>query len=243
MKKIILALSVVIFAGPSFAGRPDRGSGRLAREVQDISARLNDRIQRNAAGMSSIKLEAVRNDLLSLRDTLSDRPTRPPKRRHSVRGLMERKSFEFVGSSLETLNDQCVDFYQSNYMGSVDDITVSVDFGAETAIRNSSSYWKSAGEVCGQIMSTVRSKGVRHVSDTYSYIVTGNMELKTFTFKGYDVIDINQQCTNFYDKNYIGSVDDIELSVNFHTPIKKHNSSSYWKSSFEVCQQIISELR
>ena len=93
-----------------------------------------------------------------------------------------------------------------------------------------------------QILQVAQAEGIHLISDDYDYIVMGNIEEKAFTFRGMDKIDINDECVSFYKSQSINNVDDIVLSVNFGKEIVKRNSSSYWKSSFEVCQQIVSEL-
>lgn len=67
-------------------------------------------------------------------------------------GTMEKESFYFQARSYAEINTQCVEFYNRKRVGAVNDITVSVDFGSIKTFTNTYSYWRTANEVCYQIL-------------------------------------------------------------------------------------------
>lgn len=227
----------------------------LSGRLYERSARVNELIRQNATRLDNQTQRQVLEQLSAI-ETLIARggrpnpypgnpapPTPPPPpggARYLVRGDIESKGFTFEVTNLLSLYTQCTDFVK-NQIGnsSVDDINISIDFGPVQKLRNSSSYWKGEAQVCNQIVEVARKSGITYDNSELAYI--GTIEQQSFMFRGYSLLDINKQCESFVNSSSLSSVDDITVSVNLGPVKTLRNSSSYWKGSFEICQQILQQ--
>ncbi len=168
-------------------------------------------------------------------------PTRPspPSYGNSIRGQIENQSFNFDGSSRQDIFDQCVAFVQSKGLIKVDDISVSVNFRDAVVLRNSSSYWNGAGEVCLQVNDVLIREGIQADRSLLSF--DGAMETYGFSFRGRSFAEVSTQCEAFVKAKGLSQVDDIVVSVNMEPLKVLRNSSSYWRGSFEICQQVLQQ--
>ncbi len=239
MLTLIFAAVSVILSAPNSADAQQNGE-RLERRVKRLSNRMADRLEQEAHMLNRKELRSILSSLQDIRATLNGNSTSPGGR-YSVRGKMERQSFDFVVTDLADLYTQCTAFVKSKASGSVDEIEVSVNFGASQRLYNSSSYWKTSFAKCMQIINVAKAQGIQ--MDRGQVLVIGKIERQSFEFTARDVIGINQQCEQFYNQKNLGSVDEIEVSANFAPAKRLYNSSSYWRSAFEVCQQIIQAIR
>lgn len=242
------------------------GDPALVSRVQRVSDRINNRLRHEGHQLSRRDLMDVLDNLRVIARILNEdgedgtrpnpppsrpnppprpdpNPPRPPSSNAVVRGVVERSSFTFEGYSLDELYGQCESFYQNEIRGSsVDDIEVSTNFGPTDKLRNSSSFWKTSAEVCGQIIGSVRRNSSLPVSRHDRYVLIGKIENTPYRLRGRDLIELNRECEAHYAATRPGSVDDITVSVNFGPEIVLRNSSSYWRTAFEVCQQIIARV-
>lgn len=168
-------------------------------------------------------------------------PPPPSQLRQSVRGDIESKVFNFEVMDLLDLHNQCTSFVaqQVGSNASVDDINVSINYGPSRTLRNSSSYWKGEAHICAQIEEVARGQGLTYRGPWITY--TGTIESTSFMFSAVSIADLGRQCDEFVNRNGISSVDDITVSVNLGPLKTLRNSSSYWKNSFEICQQILQQ--
>lgn len=115
-----------------------------------------------------------------------------------------------------------------------DDITVVVDFGRLSTLRNGPSYW-SEEESCQQVASVARAEGLDN--DFGDLSVSGRIEQYSYHFAGRSRADIGEQCYDFAAN--LGNVDDITVSVNAEPEITLRNGPSYWRTKYEICEQIL----
>ena len=168
-------------------------------------------------------------------------PTPYPGDRISVRGSIESRSFSFdVGDSLE-LYQKCTTFVRDQNLTQADDVRVSVNFQPEMASHNSSAWWAGAGQMCVKIAEMASSQGVRMAR--YGLVFAGSVESAGFLFTGNNLVEIDQQCTNFVQRNRITQADDILVTRDFIQSRAYHNSNAYWTGAYEICQRIIQGFR
>lgn len=162
-----------------------------------------------------------------------------------VTGRMENQGFSFVVVDLHSLNVQCQNFYSERSLGSVDDITVAVNGGAEVILRNSASYWRDAVAACGQILQVVQRQVSVPVGTPGSrnlILITGEWESRGYSISARDVRDILVQCREQYQRLQPGAVDDVTISVNGSAEKKLRNSASYWRDAQSLCGLILREV-
>lgn len=70
-----------------------------------------------------------------------------------VFGTLENRSLSIRASSKADALSQC--YSQAASIGSIDDISISVNNSQLRQLRNSSSYWKNAGEICFVVMQQI----------------------------------------------------------------------------------------
>lgn len=179
---------------------------------------------------------------ITLEDGMSGpNPPNPPyPSNHLVLGRMENTSFNFSVTDIDSLFQQCADFYRDNRIGNVDEIEVSVNSEAPQRLFNSSSYWKTATEACMQVVHAARTQGVPD-SLRYGVMVVAAIESKwEMILRGNNRNDIVQECMRQYQALGMAgsSVDEIDASLNYGQPQRMTNASSYWKDAASVCLQI-----
>lgn len=76
-----------------------------------------------------------------------------------------------------------------------------------------------------------------------SHIILGNMRNISFNFQARDLQEVFDQCSSFYKSNRIGTIDEVNVSVDASSMQRMYNASSYWKTSTEACLQVVSVAR
>lgn len=205
---------------------------QISLEYKDLKVKLDPQ--------SACKLGAV------LAKTLKRLP-RDMDIAYILKGRIESDNFVFLGSDYESINEQCHDFY-SQYPGSKDEIYWSLNGSEERRIYYSADYWRSAEEVCSQLMShssiphKTTLKWMREAKESSpSFIIEGRFESQKFYFYGENIEEINKRCETFYDEADLASsgIDDIYYSVNGSSNKKRHNSSGYWSTKSEICSVLL----
>lgn len=235
MKKTVFALAFLTVL-PAFAG-----SRLTVAQTRDLSERVNETVQAQAERLSDKKLQQIQGLLLKVEALAKDlhetnEPAPAPAKRILVAGNIEDLSYSFVVTNLNELYDQCTALVQSKDIVA-DDITVGIDFGAARVLRNNLGYWKSPDQICGQIVQVARGGGVK-ANVKEGTTILGQIEELPFKFSGRDLIDVNQQCTDFVNAQGSLAADDISLSVDFGDAKVLRNNVSYWRGA-EICQQIL----
>lgn len=69
-----------------------------------------------------------------------------------VSGSIENAEFVFEVNGRSDLYSQCENLVKNSNITSADDMIVSVNFTKEKVLRNGSSYWKGATEICNQLI-------------------------------------------------------------------------------------------
>lgn len=234
----------VLFSVSAFAQNLESEVVRKAYSVADELNQKSGRMNPGKLQDINVRLDEIK-DLIQGRGQGGGGGGRPGRGGMSFRGMIEQTTFDFNARDLGDVFESCETLVVSKVGASVsvDDISLSLDFGNEMKIRNSSSYWKGPYQVCMQLVNVARQAGLRS-REAYLTVV-GKVEDREIRLAGNTLRDLNQQCESFVN-NTLGSsvsVDDIELSINYEASITKRNSSSYWKGPFEVCQQVLSSLR
>ena len=67
------------------------------------------------------------------------------------------------------------------------------------------------------------------------YSVRGRIENASFSFQVRSLEELYSQCSEFYASSRIGQYDDVNVSFNFGSEQRYHNSSSYWNGAFQAC--------
>lgn len=161
--------------------------------------------------------------------------------RISVRGSIESRSFSFEVSDSLQVYQNCTAFVRDQRIQQVDDLLVSVNFQPERSARNSAGWWTGAGQICLKVAEMASAQGVR--MSHYGFVFAGAVENLDFLFIGNSLVEIDQQCSQFVQRNRIGQVDDIQVTRDFAQVRILHNSSSYWNGAYEICQRIIQAAR
>ena len=203
-------------------------------------------------------IDNISKSLISIKD--SDKE----EFNYTVTGRIESTSYFFIGANRDQIISQCYNHYKNipnpDY---VDEIYWSLNGSSEKKLYNKSEFWKTKNEVCGKLVyaiaSSVPSKAEIIAEQKYNeliskwiqdqnnskaaYKVTGKLELFKFFFFGESQEEIRSQCNEIYQ--YIpnpDSVDEIYISLNGSTEAKLYNSSSFWKTQNEVCNQVINSI-
>lgn len=242
-----LILATISIAALSSAQQNPR---YMTTEVIREAQRVQELITREADYLTIRQLDLVKDKLLEIREIIRNGgnpypnpPTYPPQYgTTSIRGDIEMIPYSFDVNDLQSLHSQCTTFIKSKNLNSVDEIRISVNLGPITDLKNSASYWKGANQVCQQIINVAKNNGVRP-SYSNQHTVYGSIEAQEFKFVGYDKSDMFRQCEQFLNSNNLRSVDEIIRVTNFGTERELKNSSSYWKGSLEICQQVLAEIR
>jgi len=186
------------------------------------------------------------------------------KAAYKVTGKFEQIKYFFFGANRDEIMSQCNDYYQYiTNPAQVDEIFWSVNGSSEQRLYNKSEYWKTKNEVCGQIENVIKSsvptKAEIVAEQKYNeliskwnqdqhnskvaYKITGRFEQTKYFFFGESQEEIRSQCDEIYQ--YIpnpDSIDEIYISLNGSNEAKLYNSSSFWKTQNEVCNQVINAI-
>jgi hypothetical protein len=231
------------------------GSFEMTERTKRHAMRMNNEIQTQASLLDDSQLMRINEYLRGIEQVLRGGgahpippqpvpqpiPQPPPSIRYIVAGSIENSPYSFQISNLAELHDQCVAFVVSNNISSVDDISVSINFGQTRNLRNGADYWRGANTICQQVILVARESGISYGG--FGHTIIGTIESRDYKFSGWDLVTISNQCTDFVNQNSLSSVDDITLSVDFGPVQKLRNGASYWQNSFEICQQILQQIR
>jgi len=254
MKKFFLILTII--SSVSFAQfYPTPGADRgLVENTRRLARITLEQVDLNADRVSDQQLRRVNELLREISRTMNNNGSQPPPYnpppynppppvgRYSIAGVIENSTFNFTVLNLQELYEQCATFVQANRITSVDDISISVNYGPTRTVKNNTSYWKGTIQICMQITGIAKSEGV-YYNPSHGRSVIGTIENLEFNFRAYDIPSLSDQCTQFVNNSNIKSVDDITMSIDFGQTIVLRNNTSYWKNSFEICQQIIQNIR
>lgn len=253
MKKILAIITFV--SSISFAQfNPSPGTDRgLVENTRRLARITFEQVDMNADRVSDQQLRRVNELMREISRTMSNgsqpppynpppyNPA-PPTSRYTIAGVIENSTFNFSVFNLQELYDQCAIFVQDNRISTVDDISISVNYGPTRSVKNNNSYWRGMSQICMQMTALAKADGV-YYNPSAGRSVIGTIETFEFNFRAYDKASLSDQCTQFVNGNNIRSVDDIVMSVDFGQAIVLKNNTSYWKNSFEICQQIIQNIR
>lgn len=243
----IIGINIVIGIGSTALAQQNNLTDRL----KNASARINELVQANADYMSPNDQRDALELLRQVRDIVrpgNNNPSpQPPPAPYpgnpsmSLRGAIETSEFTFNVADLVDLHNQCVTFVKTTIAANnarVDDITLSINYSAIKNLRNSSSYWTGANEICLILTKEAKAAGLP-LSNYGEKIYMGRIETVDFTFAARSIPDLGQKCESFVKANSLQRVDDINVSVNFGETRVLRNASTYWTGSIEICQQII----
>lgn len=240
--KKLITLPLIALSFNFASAKHDNQSDRLLERsssilslVQQNVYRLDDQTQLKVLG----HLRAI-EQLVKHGDHSHPTPP-PPAALQSVRGDIEKTTFSFNVTDLSDLHTQCVAFV-SQKLGtqpSVDEMNVSINFEQARTLTNPTAYWKSEAIICSQIENAARAAGISYKGSKLFY--SGAIENNSFVFSGMNIAEVGTQCDEFVRRIGATSVDEISVSVNFGASRDITNSNSYWKSSFEICQQVLQQ--
>lgn len=225
--------SSILLATLGFAFSANAQQARDAYQLQDQAYQTYRMIGDNAQRLSPAQIQRVSQLLSDIQNEVYGGGYQP---KMMVKGTIENREFSFDSRSLMDLNDQCTAFVRQNGLTAVDDIQVSINLKPLVSLRNSTGYWQSANQICGQIVDQARDAGLRVGA---SSVLVGSMENRDFKFVGNDNVDVYNQCDAFVKQNGLTAVDDITVSRNFSKAVVLKNSTGYWKNSLEICQQVM----
>lgn len=258
MKKTLSVLLTVLSFSSAFAQSLDQEIGRKIDRLNNASnrgdiARLSRVEKDELNSLMDRSLRVLRDDG---RDGLPDdnrRPVPGPSRddrrddrrdervgRHGRRdgmmlvALLENNLLVIRGAGPGEMLARCTAEVGSGRYGSVDDIVFTMNGGRYNKLRNNSSYWRG-GEICTVLMVQAEIEYSRAPYIT----VAGNIENRGIVLEG-SRGEILEACVE--STRGVGSVDDMALSINNGSIVIARNSSSYWRSSAEICGQIASMI-
>jgi hypothetical protein len=238
--KFVKLLMAGIFLAMSFGATAQDMETRVERKI----GRLKNVIQRIEQNIYSMNREVLQNTERNLKTAIATLRNRGggdgggTGRRTTVSGSIESTSFVFDVRDAMDLAYQCVSQFKGK-LGNSDDATVSVNFSAERKLHTSG-WWRSAGEVCGEIAAASVTMGLKPKTG-YSFTAIGTIEAKSFAFQGNSLRDVLLQCTDFYNAEVAGNVDD--LTVFNGTEFVKNHTSGWWTNANQVCTIIIQQIK
>lgn len=219
---------------------------RIYQKADSVQRLIRERTyQLSSAEKASVleQLRALEITLLGQGSGDYPHPNPPPYpgQRISVRGTIESYSFSFdVADSLE-LYQNCTAFVRQQRVIQADDVMVSVNFQPQRAEHNGTGWWTGAGQICLKIGELASLQGVRLAR--YGYIFAGSVENNEFLFIADNLPAIDQQCTDFIQRNRIIQADDIQVTRDFVRTQILHNGTAYWNGAYEICQHIFQGSR
>lgn len=179
---------------------------------------------------------------------------------YEVKGKMQGMPYTFFGANRDVVSSQCQQFYALMDNVSVDEILFSVNSAPQQRQYNSSTFWKTSGEVCGVLLNSIQAvvpsaaelintqkanalilaaQNAQKAAGGKGLLVTGTVENTPYAFFGLTKNDALTQCKNFFPllPNPKG-IDDATMSVNLQTPKTLRNSQSYWSTADSLCGQM-----
>jgi hypothetical protein len=158
-----------------------------------------------------------------------------------VNGTIQGNSYAFTVNSLNQLSDQCVSFVQNKGLNRIDSVEVSINFGAIQARTNAAAYWTSSNDICAQVLQVARAAGVT-VDPSLGRTAVGSIQGNDYKFVG-DLPTMSNQCATFVASKGLNRIDSITTSIDYGDVHASTNSASYWTTSFDICQQILQNVR
>jgi hypothetical protein len=158
----------------------------------------------------------------------------------TVSGSIENHPFAFQVVDTMDLANKCYAHFTTIRMSFIDNIAVSTDFSTEQRQQKSSGYWQ-LGEACGIIASIALDQGLP-APRAFGFQAIGTIENETFQFSGAGLSDILNQCTSFVQKSNISFMDNFWV-FNGAVIGSKRKAQGYWRTSTEVCNLIIQEIK
>jgi len=246
MKNTMICFAL-LFATQAFAGSPQE-----TYNAKYASYTLNNLIQQKADGMGDGQLQYIEKLLNQLQSVVLNPvpffpPTAPPvapaapRSNYAVNGTIQGNSYAFTVNSLNQLSDQCVSFVQSKGLNRIDSVEVSINFGAIQARTNVASYWTSSNDICSQVLQVARAAGVT-VDSSLGRTAVGSIQGNDYKFVG-DLATMSTQCGSFVASKGLNRIDNITISIDFGDVHTSTNSTEYWTTSFDICQQILQYAR
>jgi hypothetical protein len=242
-----------VLASAFFVSAADRNPRDISENLVRNAQRTLELITREADYMTRRQVNLVNQKLDEIRDIVRNggsvpvQPNPPPyfppqPQVVNIRGVIETTDFSIDARDLNGLFQQCSTFVTSRGLLQVDDIKVTVNFGALQTLRNDQSYWKGSTEVCMQVVEVARRSGMQSSYDGRD-TVFGAIETTEFSFSGLGKAEIFRQCESFINSRGLTQVDDIKMVTNM-SPIRVlRNDQSYWKGAVEICTQVLRDLR
>lgn len=157
----------------------------------------------------------------------------------TVEGYLEKRKFDFSGATTAQIFNDCVAYFESSHIGSVDDLHISINGNMIQHVRNSRSYWRTADQICTVIENKLMEQQNVVAPSVYLDVV-GRIESTPFSFSAQTIGGAFFACMETV--GYVGSVDDVYISVNGSRREHYRNSRSYWSGDLQICRLITSKL-
>lgn len=155
----------------------------------------------------------------------------------TVTGKIESTSFTFTGNGPAQIYNSCLDFVESSYLGSVDEIRVSVN-GHRYQRLTTRGYWGSPEAICDQVESQVTPDRMYPVRPNYEPIqVKGWVEGSNINYSAQSLEEVYNTCVETLDSMYLGSVDELMISVGGREYQRK-TTTGYWSNNESICDQV-----
>jgi hypothetical protein len=231
-------LSASAFAQSERQPRRDRPRERPPVNLVEKADRLVGVIERFGRQMSpeqEERVEALIDEAIGVARGLPNRV-----KNILVNVGFESTAFSLKVDSLEDLVDQCATKFREARLTSIDDIDVSVDFQPVQRLHNAG-WWNTAELACNAIAQLAQPQGVKISRFAPSIILRGNVEGNAaldFAVEGNSRGEVGQQCLDHFQKNPIGSADDLFVSKNFEVMKAIHNPG-WWNTPQSICEAIL----
>jgi hypothetical protein len=213
-------------------------SRRLRRQLEQANQTItlnNETITRleNTIDRKNDKIADLRLQIQDLEDQLNPVPV--PNREFTVNGSVEREAFLYQVVDKVQFFDKCV--RQFRVIQQADDMSIAINFNNEQILRNSSSYWKGVGNICGKLTQSLNKTRVPS-NLTGQITVQGMIEGQLVNIKADSKVGVMNECSRVVRAAGIQQADDINITVNGDRIRNLRNSSSYWKGS-EICNEVV----
>jgi|GEM_PF-4397916 len=240
LKTLSLSLFGMMLVAPSMSSAQP-----APRRLEEKAQNINELIQREARYLSNSDTQEVDRLLNQIRKVIKkengDGDFEDGGRLASISVTIENQSHNFKVAGTAELVDACLSTRAGNSQ-SVDDVEVSINYLQSKKAHNTGGWWKGSLEVCGVVAGLAAQLGLDQGTNRRNHVVAFSLEGKeelTFSTVGRSAGDIGDKCMNKLSRATFGSVDDISLIVDGSGLIQLHNTGSWWKTSAEICQQIV----
>lgn len=226
----------------SFAGDAHMLTAKIERQLKRVNKMVNrGKLQNlNRRDLKDIKV-ALEDIVLIMGGQLSSAPTPPrPSFQMTAEGYIENSHFKFTGENPGQIFNSCVGHLETKSgTFKADDVYISINGAAPKHKNNSSSWWRTADEVCSVIEAEAINLGDSQ-SPTYFSTVTGRVENSQINLEGANPMALFNQCIDQIPSST--KADDIHISTNGSRREHLRNSSSWWKGNKSICSVVISKL-